>query len=419
MAISIEVQRKDVASNVIRAFVSMVTDEILDNPGLVFSRPAVFNRLCQALDIRPYEWDVLSNILTGTTTAGFRKTYTLFTALSRKGATDVDPLVDGTITVITGGSGSAVLVPGPPGATGPAGTSSADLIFMDEGSDVSSRPRMNFIGSQVQVADDPGNNRVNVTISRELPIPIGVGGAVPVDDGTSTIVWRRLQNADIDPDFAIASFSVSSPTTGTYERGQTVTVAGSGPHATASYTSGPPDAANISNIYGGSTNVGDVPLDTWSLPSPYTSGTTSGSVKKIGADHGADPSLTIRLTAFKGSFTRTSDRTLLWTSRVYWGNGSTGGGETVNAAFVTGLSGSQVRSSRAGTVTLSPSNQYVYFSTPADYGTPTFTLNGFPFAASKVQANLAVTNSFGVTRQYDVWRSDQLLTGSGLNILVS
>jgi hypothetical protein len=253
----------------------------------------------------------------------------------------------------------------------------------------------------------------------QLPAVINVYGAVPAEDGVGGRVERRLRQSDIDPDFAINVFTLNSPAAGTYERGQTVSV-GSSPQAAITYESGTPDTGTITNSYGGSSNGSDIALGSWLFSSPFATATVAGSVKRLGADHGADPTLTITLNVNQGVINDSSTKLLTWTSRVYWGLGSSGGGETVNASFITGLSNSQVRSSKGGTISVTPSNQYVYFAIPTDYGTPTFTLNGFPFAASKIQSATNITNAYSVTRQYDIWRSDNLLTSAtALSIIVS
>ena len=256
-----------------------------------------------------------------------------------------------------------------------------------------------------------------------LPDVIPLYGAVPVEDGLGGRVERRLRQSDIDPDFAINVFTLNSPAQGTYERGQSVSV-GSSPQATVTYDSGPPDTGTITNTYGGSSNGSDVNLGSWTFTAPFAAATVTGPVQRFGADHGSDPTLTVTLnvsqTVNGSPFSDSASKVLTWTSRVYWGLGSTNGTETVNAAFITGLSNSQVRASRAGTISVTPTSQYVYFAIPTDYGTPSFTLNGFPFAASKIQSATNITNAYGVTRQYDIWRSDNLLTSAtALSIIVS
>jgi len=248
------------------------------------------------------------------------------------------------------------------------------------------------------------------------PALTNVANAVLTEDGSGGLLWKEITQADIVPNFAINSFSVTSPAPGTYERGQTVSL-GSSPHATATYISGPPTTATITNIYGGSSGGGDINLGAWTpFTTPFASGNTSGTVRRDGTDHDADPTLTVRLTATKTN-TFTSDRTLLWTRRIYWRLGNVGGGETVNAAFVTGSPDSEVRTDRLRSFVVSPGNQYVYQIIPTDYGTPAWTLNGFPVPKSVV-ATLNITNAYTVVNEYKVFRSDNRLTGTSLSIVV-
>jgi hypothetical protein len=74
----------------------------------------------------------------------------------------------------TGATGPA----GPTGPTGPAGSLST---VQDEGSALTQRTALNFIGSAVTAADDAANNRTNVTISAPSVIPRGR----PVEGGTT------------------------------------------------------------------------------------------------------------------------------------------------------------------------------------------------------------------------------------------
>ena len=69
-----------------------------------------------------------------------------------------------------GPAGAASTVPGPPGSTGAAGADGLPKDIADEGSILTRRNTLNFIGSGVSAADDAANNRINVTIA-------GGGGA--------------------------------------------------------------------------------------------------------------------------------------------------------------------------------------------------------------------------------------------------
>lgn len=247
--------------------------------------------------------------------------------------------------------------------------------------------------------------------------------AVLVENGSGGMVWRQLSQEDILPDFNVSSFSVTSPSQ-PYERGQTVSLGGA-PQAAAVYVAGPPTSATISNSYGGSAGAGDTTLGTWAFTSPFSSGTNgSPIVKREGVDHGSDPTVVITLNATKGAISKITSQTLTWTRRIYWRLGNVGGGETIDAAFITGspsvigtTGGQSVRANRLLNFTISPNNQYMYHIVPTDYGISSFTLNGFPVPASIV-ATVSVTNQYNVINEYKVIRSDNRLTGTNLSILV-
>lgn len=418
MSITVELLRKEDQDPVVRAFVAMITDEVIDNPSLVFNRPAVFNGLSAELGIRPYEWDLISSLLVGATTSGFRKSYSFFVTLARKGVT-VDGLTVGTAVVVSGQSGTAVFIPGPAGATGtqgatgPSGSGGGSTSVQDEGTFVGTRPSLNFIGSQVQAVDDALNNRVNVTITRELPPTISLEGAVPVDIGDGTIEWRRPTASGVDPDFVITSWAKTAPNGGTllYRRGDTVT----GITASAAYASGPPTSAGVVNASSGSTGVGDVDPGSWTISAPFASATLAGSVKRSGSDAGTDPVLTATLTAVKSPFTRNSAFAIRWTSDVYFGLTSLAsptGADIFNATLQPGFQ-SSLQIARNGVFSPgTPSTQYVVIAWPSPYtGTPVFKdQNGFTFFMNAPYTTTITRN--GVTRTYDVFRSAAALSSN-------
>lgn len=256
-----------------------------------------------------------------------------------------------------------------------------------------------------------------------LPTLTYNSSAVLVEDGVGGVLFRQLYQADILPDFDINSFTVNTPAQ-PYERGETVSL-GSAPQAAATYVSGTPDSASITTTYSGSSSGSDVAMGAWTLNTPFASGSNaSASIKRCGADGGADPVATITLSATKDLINKTSATTMTWTRRIYWRLGTVGGGETVNEAFILASPGSigstggqSVRANRLLDFTVTPNDQYVYHIIPTDYGTATFTLNGFPVPFSIVDT-INVTNTYGVINEYKVARSDNKLTGTDLNILI-
>lgn len=246
-----------------------------------------------------------------------------------------------------------------------------------------------------------------------LPPLAGLQYAVLMEDPVGTLVFQQISQEMIVPAFAVASFAKTAPNGSvlTVRWGDTLT----GMTCSASYTSGPPTAASIANSFGGSTDVGDINPGSWTINSPFSTGSLSGSVKRNGSDLGADPTMTATLTATKGASSKQSTFQVRWTRDVYYGVGVAG---LNSEASIEALAGTTLQTGRSRTITVSPANQKVYYAYPKAYGTATFTLNGFP-AAFGAPLELSVTNVNGVTSTYYVYESTNLLTGSNLNFVVT
>jgi hypothetical protein len=69
---------------------------------------------------------------------------------------------------------------------------------------------------------------------------------------------------------------------------------------------------------------------------------------------------------------------------------------------------------------VSPSNEYIYFCYPSSFaGTPVFTVGGLTFTAIHDIGPVAVTNSYGHTENYSIWRTDGLQNGTNISIVIS
>jgi len=226
-------------------------------------------------------------------------------------------------------------------------------------------------------------------------------------DTDGDAVWRGIRQADIVPDFAIASFNTAQ--TSLVERGQQLSTQA----VAVSYVSGPPDSASISNSLGGSSDAGDTAPGAWTISSPFATGTMSGTIKRNGADGGADPTWTRTLSATKDGSTKTAQLTTRWALRAYWGVGTGIDTEAEVKALTNALA-----TSRSRTITVSPSNEYVYYVVPDSFGTPSVTLGGFPAPFDDL-GTLTITNAYGVASTYRIWRSTNLLTGSSLAFVVT
>lgn len=225
------------------------------------------------------------------------------------------------------------------------------------------------------------------------------GSAGPAGSTTSDVLawngtaWapRQLTLDDILPSFQIASFSITGGTT--REVGQSVAT----PAFIASFTSGPPTEVTLTD------NDGTAPKDVTATPTSFSS---DGSFTKN--TYGATVQFT--LTANKGSISRSSNLTVTWTQKVFWGVSSS---TAIDEAFIEGLSYSALATSRNRTFSLSPGEgEYIYYAFRSAYGTPNFNIGGFDGGFVQVGEAVSVTNTYGFVDTYDVWRSAATNLGS-------
>lgn len=246
-----------------------------------------------------------------------------------------------------------------------------------------------FDGSEY-VPTAVGGGGGDATSIRGNPVAAGAvttPGAVYASNG-SNFVGRRLTLDDIDPAFNITSFSGGNQTV---EVGDTIS---SPVNFTAAYTS-TPTSAQIQD------DQGNPALP---LVSPFTSGSYAHSY----AFTANNQAKTWTLTAI-GATTKTATNTAVGRPRVFYGNAVPA---VYNEAFIEGLASSALAANRNRSIAYNATGaQKAYYAIPSSYGTPTFTVNGFPAAFSLV-ATVSVTNAFGFTQNYDLWASDLAGLGS-------
>lgn len=246
-----------------------------------------------------------------------------------------------------------------------------------------------------------------------VPAP-GAGDAALYKYLSADGTWMIINQDQISPGFSIASFTKTAPNPGTllYRRGDTLSAIA----VAAAYVSGPPISANIVNILTGAAGVSDVDPGAWVGPTGpnFDSASHAGSVKRNGTDLGAEPKWTIELTA-TGTAVDVENIVITWTRDVYYGVGAAG---LTSEAQIKSLPSNTLSTTRTRNITVSPSNQKVYYAYPKAYGTATFMLNGFP-AAFNAPFELAITNVNGLTFTYYVYESTNLLTGTSLVFVVT
>ena len=240
--------------------------------------------------------------------------------------------------------------------------------------------------------------------------PTGVLYSVAVEMPAGTVVRGRLTMDMILPAFSM-TLAKTAPNGSvlTYRRGDTLT----GLAASVSYVGGPPTSAEINHAFGGSTGGGDVDPGAWTFVDPWESASLAGSVRRDGADAGADPTMTVLVTA-QGATEQSRSFQIRWTGDIWWGVGAAGLDEQ---AEIEALGNTLLATGAARTITVSPSTQKVYFVAPETYGALTFWLSGIQ-VDMLAAIELVMTNANGVARTCSVYETTYLLTGTNLAIEV-
>lgn len=290
------------------------------------------------------------------------------------------------------------------------------VTILDDGTPLTSAVNsIDFLGGVASATGD------NVTITDSggggggptIPPLSGVNNAFLAESPIGTLVWKTISAGVVIPLFDIASFSKTAPGGGTllYRRGETLT----GITSSATYVSGPPTSASIANVITPSpAGVGETDPGVWTTTTPFATASLAGSVKRNGSDLGADPTMVVTLTATK-EVVDTASFTIQWTRDVYYGVGVAG----INTeAGIEALAGTTLATTRVRNITVSPSNQKVYYAYPKAYGTATFTLDNFP-AGFNAPIEVSLTNVNGVTSTYYVYESTNLLTGTAQTFVVT
>lgn len=221
-----------------------------------------------------------------------------------------------------------------------------------------------------------------------VPDPSTGAGLGVFSDGTKYIL-RAIRESDIVKVFSINGLSVDA---GTLEVGATLT----NPSFTASYNRTPTSASIVDNQGGAAKNVSSTPT-AFGLTATYTKTANNSSVG-------------FTLTAADGPESATRSTSVAWRPRVYYGAGAAG----INTeAGIKALSNSGLAGGRGTTLTITAgAGLYIYYAFPASYGTPTFVVGGFEGGFELVSGNVSVTNGFGVTQAYQIWKSVQPSLGA-------
>ena len=148
-----------------------------------------------------------------------------------------------------------------------------------------------------------------------------------------------------------------------------------------------------------------------STPSSLTLNGVSKSVSSTGetvtaADDGSTHKVEYTLATSSGSRKVTFN---FW-PKVYYGAAAIP--ESVNSAFLLGLSNGALAGSRARTFTVNAgSGQYIWYASPVNYGDCAFSVGGFDGGFEAAQT-VSVTNASGYTQNYYVYRASNANLGS-------
>ena len=304
-------------------------------------------------------------------------------------------------------------------------------VIQDEGTSLPQKPNLNFVGNGVVVTNDNPNNATVVTITSPTnvyggasPTTLTVGGiplGSPILGLTYDQLWQDLLVPYIAP--AFSSFAmVGQPTS--VEVGTTIATP-------KSYSFG----FSNSNVQPNTLDILDVTASTVLASGlPLTSPTSPIAI-------GVVQQITPSSYAWRGKATNTQSTvffsnnfTVNWYWKAYWGTSAL---PSLTEAGIEGLVNGVLSGGLAGTYNFDPLD-YKYFCFPNDFGSPT-TTTGFKDASTGLSlamadvgddafySNLqngwyygvvAVTNGFGITTNYRVYRTKNTL-GSILQAIVS
>jgi hypothetical protein len=201
--------------------------------------------------------------------------------------------------------------------------------------------------------------------------------------------------------FGAESVSIGQSSASLLEVGASVV----NPAFTAAYAVAP-TTATLTDTEGHTDDITSTPT---SFVSPHT------FTKAV---YGQQVTFTVAVTSSEGPANGSATKS--WVQTVRWGN-VVDPGSGYNSAFIAALNHSSLQFGANGTFAANAAvGESEFYAARAAFGVTSlnFTVNGLPFAITKVAANVPYTNASGVTENYDVWKSD--LTGLGaFNFVVS
>lgn len=238
-----------------------------------------------------------------------------------------------------------------------------------------------------------------IPIDFDVPNP-GGGGTTNFPDQTghaneflqtdgNNVRWAPVRAGNVQPDFAITGFGCS---VNVLELGQ----AAINPILSGSYNSALSSARYKDSVNNNWISIAS-PYNSWVSPYTFRQNIQSGV------------SFTLEAHASDGTI-KTASTSISWYPRKYYGSSSD---NPNHATLVLSLSNSQLSGGKTGSFTVNClDGQYIFFAIPSSFGVPTFFVGGFEGGFFKVDGNIQVTNAYGITISYDLYRSDNHSLGN-------
>lgn len=154
---------------------------------------------------------------------------------------------------------------------------------------------------------------------------------------------------------------------------------------------------------------------------PILTPTTSGTLGSVTPTLNTTTTFTMSV---NDGTVHTTSASVTWQSRRYWGVFPTFTLPT--SGQITGLtgagvgSGSELSTTRTQTrLNMNGSGNYLIFSWPSTFGSPSFTINGLSSNAWTLIGTQSVTNTYSYTILYDVWLSNTIQNSPLASIVIT
>lgn len=315
---------------------------------------------------------------------------------------------------------------GPQGVQGPAGADGADGIdgfstingLTNPGGSITIQA-----GDNISITDNGSDTiTINASISassesyyiNENPTTAALGGvaAGTTFPASSQYTFQQVLDMLLYPYQApsFSSFSISS-LGGLSASGNTLEV-GDSISSNRTFTWSTTNSSNVnSNSVSIIDQTGSDTVIANGLANDGSESTTYSAINKITAT-----SHIFRIQAVNTqSTTFSSTYTVNWRHRRWWG---TSANVSLSSGDILTLANDEFSTSRSKAFTIDGGGEYIYYAYPASWGTATFTVNGFLNTAWTLEV-VSHTNASGHTENYNVYRTNTIQNGTGIQIAIS